>query len=501
MIIADDVHENRELLRNTIEPVGYDAFLVPTGEVAIDLAPKVKPDLFLLDIRMPGIGGLEAARRLRADESTASIPIIFITVEDETSSLVQAFDAGGVDYIVKPFSKEEVLARVKTHVELYRLRRKLELEISLRKQAEEATESARAALSLADERLSFFTEQEAKRWGIQGFIGQSPALGLVVEQVRKVQQSDSISVLITGESGVGKELIARAIHFGGGRSKGPFVPINCASIPRELAESLLFGHTKGSFSGAMKDHKGYFEMAEGGTLFLDELGELPMDIQVKFLRVLEDGLLLPVGATRPVKSNVRIISATHQSLPDEVEAGRFRQDLYYRMTPFTIHVPSLQDRLEDIPLLAEHFLAYFSSEMGRSRPQLSSEALSKLVEHDFPGNIRELKNVIERAAIECDGEVIQGRNILISGRRRHKSKPEQDITSQRHQTLQVLSNDEQSILDQIESHGPMSNRQCRELLGVDIHRANYLLNKLTKMGHLQRAGSNRNSVYVKLTMP
>ncbi|MBT3594422.1 MAG: sigma-54-dependent Fis family transcriptional regulator, partial [Verrucomicrobia bacterium] len=372
---------------------------------------------------------------------------------------------------------------------------------SLRKQAEEAPESARAALSLADERLSFFTEQEAKRWGIQGFIGQSPALGLVVEQVRKVQQSDSISVLITGESGVGKELIARAIHFGGGRSKGPFVPINCASIPRELAESLLFGHTKGSFSGAMKDHKGYFEMAEGGTLFLDELGELPMDIQVKFLRVLEDGLLLPVGATRPVKSNVRIISATHQSLSDEVEAGRFRKDLYYRMTPFTIHVPSLRDRLEDIPSLAEHFLAHFSSEMGRSRPQLSSEALNKLVEHDFPGNIRELKNVIERAAIECDGEVVQGRNILISGRRHNKSKPVQDITSQRHQTLQVLSNDEQSILDQIESHGPMSNRQCRELLGVDIHRANYLLNKLTKMGHLQRAGSNRNSVYVKLTMP
>ena len=497
VIIADDVHENCELLRKTIDPEGFDAFLVPSGEVAVDLASKVKPDLFLLDIRMPGIGGLEAARRLRAGEATSSVPIIFITVDDDIRSLVQAFEAGGVDYIVKPFKKEEVIARVKTHVELYRLRQALEQEIALRKHAEEESKSARAALTLADERLSFFTQQEAKRLGIQGFIGQSPALGKVVEQVRKVQQSDSISVVITGESGVGKELIARAIHFGSARSKGPFVPLNCSAIPKELAESLLFGHIKGSFSGAVKDQKGHFEMAEGGTLFLDELGELPLDLQAKLLRVLEDGVLMPVGASMPIKSNVRVISATHRSLPEEVAAGRFREDLYYRMTRFSILVPPLRERLEDIPSLAAHFLAQFASEMGRTTPKLAPEASDKLLEHDYPGNIRELKNVIERASIECNGEWVEATDILINHHEPQDVTSELPAFSKAAGELQVLSPEEKSIIKHVETHDTISNSQCRELIEVNIHRANYLLHKLTKSGHLQRAGSNRNSVYVK----
>ena len=499
VVIADDVLENRELLRRTIEPEGFDAFLVPSGEVAVDVTSKVDPDLVLLDICMPGIGGFEAARRLRENEATKSIPLIFITVDSDIESLVRAFQAGAVDYIVKPFTQEEVLARVRTHVELYRLRRELEREVARRKEAEEEREKAKAALNRADEQLSFFTAQEARRWGIEGFIGQSASLERVVAQVRKVQQSDSISVIVSGESGVGKELIARAIHYGSARSERPFVPLNCSAIPKELAESLLFGHVKGSFSGAVKDQKGHFELAEGGTLFLDELGELPLDLQAKLLRVLEGGVLLPIGATIPIETNVRVIAATHRSLQDEIVAGRFREDLYYRMARFSIDVPPLRERKEDIPLLTAHFLERFSSEMGRQTPSISEAALVSLAEHDYPGNIRELKNVVERAAIESqESGSVEVEHLYFSSRTsRRAMKVEADVSFEKKASyIELLTDEESRIIRFIEDSGRISNGQCRDLLNVNIHKANYLLSKLTKVGRLRRLGSNRNSTYV-----
>ena len=288
VVIADDVEEVRESLRRVLEPNGYDAFLVRNGEFAIQIALKAQPDLIILDITMPGISGFETAQELRRHSETADVPLMFITGDTDVQTLVQAFEVGAVDYITKPFTREEVLARANAHVELYRLRKELEEEIQRRQKAEARSETAEKALSIADQKLTAMSQQVADRWTVDGFIGTSKGLTQVIRDIKKIQTSDTISVVITGESGVGKELIARAIHAGSPRASGPFDAINCATIPKDLAESLFFGHVKGAFSGAIKDQLGYFEMAQGGTLFLDELGELPLDMQSKLLRALEE---------------------------------------------------------------------------------------------------------------------------------------------------------------------------------------------------------------------
>lgn len=492
VVIADDIHENRELLRKTIEPEGYDAFLVPSGELAIKVVRKVNPDLILLDVNMPGIGGFETARQLKADPETGAIPIIFITVEEEIGSLVKAFESGAVDYVVKPFAKEEVLARVRTHVELYRLRKALELEVQRRKQAELERESAREALAEADERLSLLSYEESHRSGIGGLIGKSQAFRQLLEQVRKVRQSDNISVLVTGESGTGKELVARAIHFGSGRSKGPFVPFNCAAIPKDLAESTFFGHVKGAFTGAARAQKGQFELAEGGTLFLDELSELAIEMQAKLLRVLEDGMYLPVGGSQPRRADVRIVAATNRDLHQRIAGGHFREDLYYRLARFTIQVPPLRERTEDIPLLADYFVTMFAKEMGRPKATMSSTALERLIEHDYPGNIRELKNILERAVIECVNGFITEEHLQFSLRRSRPTQPE----GAREKVNFALGADENAIVNFVRVNGSITNAQCRELLGTNLDRACYLLNKLYKDGYLQRIGANRGARYV-----
>ena len=288
ILIVDDVPANRNLLAQTLEPQGCELLLAPDGETALGLAHSAKPDLILLDVMMPGLNGYEACRRLKANDATKHIPIIFITAQHETPSVVEGFRAGGVDYITKPFQMEEVLARVETHLKISRLTRalqqkntELEAEMARREKAEDA-------LATADSQLSLISSREAERWGV-GMLGQSGTFAKIVEDIRKAHLAGTISVLITGESGTGKELIARAIHSGGPRAKGPFIPVNCSAVPRDLAESLFFGHVKGAFSGAQADQKGYFELAHGGTLFLDEVGEMPAALQPKLLRVLEDG--------------------------------------------------------------------------------------------------------------------------------------------------------------------------------------------------------------------
>ena len=215
-----------------------------------------------------------------------------------------------------------------------------------------------------------------------------------------------MNVLITGESGTGKELVARAIHFRSTRAKGPFIPLNCVAIPEELAESMLFGHTRGAFTGATMDRRGYFEMAHGGTLFLDEIGDMPVALQAKLLRVLEDGRITPLGSTKERVVDVRVVAATNAEIPARIAAGAFREDLFFRLAQFTVEVPPLRQRREDIPLLANHFVRLFATEMGLSPPTLSREVLAALERHAFPGNIRELKNVIERALIQSGGDTV-----------------------------------------------------------------------------------------------
>lgn len=240
-----------------------------------------------------------------------------------------------------------------------------------------------------------------------GFIGQSQTIRKIATDVRRLQATGTTSVLIVGESGTGKELIARAIHFGGSREKGPFIPVNCAAIPAELAESLFFGHVKGAFTGATTDRKGYFELADGGTLFLDEIGEMSLGLQAKLLRALEDGSFAPLGATREKRVNVRTLAATNVDLQARLADGKFRSDLYFRFAQFRVVVPPLRERPEDIPLLAEHFLKMFAMEMGMEKPTLSREALAALETYHFPGNVRELKHIIEGALIKSSGLEIQ----------------------------------------------------------------------------------------------
>jgi DNA-binding NtrC family response regulator len=229
-----------------------------------------------------------------------------------------------------------------------------------------------------------------------------------------LQNFSSVNVLITGESGTGKELVARAIHFGSPRTAGPFIAVNCVAIPADLAESILFGHIRGAFTGATMDRKGYFELADGGTLFLDEIGDMPAALQAKLLRVLEDGRITPLGGTREKKVDVRVVAATNADLQTSIAGGAFRQDLYFRLAQFPVHLPPLRERPEDIPLLATHFLQLFATEMGSAVPAVEPAVMTALSRYPFPGNVRELKNVIERALIESGGGVVQLQHIYVS---------------------------------------------------------------------------------------
>ena len=503
ILIADDIPANLNLLSDALEPAGYSILAAPSGEVALRVAKLARPDLILLDVIMPGLDGYETCHRLKQDEATREIPVIFITAKDETQSVVEGFRAGGVDYITKPFQAEEVLIRLATHMKIHRLTQELrqknqELsdEMSKRRQVE-------AALHTADSSLSIISQQEAERWGLSGFVGASPVFGKILQGVRRMQSYPSTNVLITGESGTGKELIARAIHYGSPLAKRPFVPVNCSAIPSELAESACFGHVRGAFTGATADHKGYFEQADKGTLFLDEIGDMPLPLQAKLLRVLEDGIICPVGSTQGRKVEVRVLAGTNAELQSDVEAGKFRQDLYYRLARFAIEVPPLRDRKQDIPLLADHFLTRVAAEMGMTKPKLNSQALEVLQNYDYPGNVRELRNFIERALIESGGGEIGSEHLCFIQCRGQPSLRAAEMVGQPHisPTLDlfrnkgVLTPEYQQILAYVKEKGSINNTECRELMGVGMQRACYLLRRIHLAGLLERESNGRWSQY------
>ncbi len=515
ILIVDDLPANLKVLRDALEPEGYNILGASNGETALKIATGALPDLILLDVLMPGMDGYEVCRRLKQNETTRHIPVIFVTVRDDKESILQGFRAGGVDYITKPFEKEEVLLRVKTHLEiklltemlaqrnrelerqameLKRANQRLQQEIARRKQAETARDQAEAHLSL-------ISHQEAKRWGIENFIGKSKTIAKILDDVRKLQNVERTSVLITGESGTGKELIARAIHFGGTRADKPFITVNCSAIPRELAESAFFGHVKGAFTGASSSRKGYFELADGGTLFLDEIGDMPLELQPKILRAIEIGTIMPVGSTREKKVDVRIIAATNQDLQAKIAEGTFRKDLYFRLAGFTVVVPPLREHKEDIPLLVDHFLKMFAAEMGIKRPAISPKALDALMEYDFPGNVRELKNIIEHALIKSGGSIIlpQHLRFISTGSTFEIEFSPPDRERVKELVIQRSSGYseedgmtyEEKILAYVKEHGSISNAECRDLLSIDLHHASYLLKKLHRYGLLKREGERR----------
>ena len=442
VLVVDDVIENLNLLGAILEREGLEVVGAPSAEVALQLVDKLELDLAMLDILMPGIDGLHLCRMLAERQR---MPVIFVSGREDPETIVAAFDAGAVDYVTKPIQEREVIARVNTHLRLSRLQRELELHNDALQQTNRKLEEqiaqrerAEAELRSADERLSSISAAEAERWGLAGFVGSAASWRDICDEIRRLHAFARTNVLILGESGTGKELVARAIHYGGARADQPFIAVNCSAIPAELAESTLFGHVRGAFTGATADRKGCFELAHRGTLFLDEIADLPLPLQAKLLRTLEDGSLMPVGATHARKVDVRVLCATHADLESRIRDNAFRSDLYFRLAQYVVRVPPLRERRQDIPLLVEHFLRLFSEEMKRKTPTFAPDALDSLLEYDFPGNVRELKNIAERALILSGGQTIERRHLQLS----ELTRPSQPAVSAAAPALESLNLDE-----------------------------------------------------------
>jgi DNA-binding NtrC family response regulator len=411
VLVVDDTPTNVSVLLDMLGQEGHRVLVARDGSSALEQAQYAKPDLILLDVMMPGIDGFETCRRLRSDPRTAAVPVIFMTALGDLEDKVKGFAAGGNDYVVKPFEHEEVLARVRMHLQLVGLRRALEeANRGLEARVDARTAELRTALAEVEtlrNRLQqenrYLKQEIGEQNDAREIVGSSPGLREVLRKVDLVAGTAS-TVLIHGETGTGKELIARAIHDRSPRRDRSLVKLNCSAISAGLVESELFGHMKGAFTGASERRMGRFELADGGTLFLDEVSELPLDTQTKLLRVLQEGEFEPVGSSKPIRVDVRVIAATNRDLQADVAAGRFRADLFYRLNVFPVVVPPLRERAQDIPVLARHFLARSARRLGRPLQRVSAQALEKLAAHAWPGNIRDLQNTIERAAILSDGE-------------------------------------------------------------------------------------------------
>jgi DNA-binding NtrC family response regulator len=378
VLIVDDDPVQRRLLDNMVQRSGYEPIVVDGGNAAVRTLAgpdAASIDCVILDLMMPDLDGLGVLARLREDGITT--PVIVQTAHGGIDTVVSAMRAGAVDFVVKPVGAER-------------------LQVSLR--------NALATRALEGE-LQRIKRSRAGTLTFRDIITRSPLMHGVLRTAEKAAAS-TIPVLIEGESGVGKELIARAMHGCGDRRSRPFVAVNCGAIPDTLVESILFGHEKGAFTGATERHIGKFEEASGGTLFLDEVGELPPAAQVKLLRALQEGEVEPVGARKPVRIDVRIVSATHRNLIADVGSGRFREDLFYRLHVFPITVPPLRQRSEDIPDLVRHFLARFAAEEGKRIRQVDGETVDLLRHYSWPGNVRQLENAVFRAVVLAEGDMI-----------------------------------------------------------------------------------------------
>jgi len=373
-LVVDDEENLRLVLRTLLRRHGYEVETAPTGEEALTLVDSFGPDVVLTDVRMPKMGGLDLLATLKAKGNEATV--IVMSAYGNMDLAIEAMKGGAYDYVQKPFKPDEIV-------------------LALRK-AEERELLRRENRALRDE--------IRKEHRFEDILAKSGKMQDIFRTIAKIAEYKT-TVLVTGESGAGKELVARAIHRRSKRS-GPFVAVNCGAIPENLLESELFGHKKGAFTDAHHDRHGLFEEATGGSLFLDEIGELPLALQVKLLRVLEDEKIRRLGDTRDVQVDVRIITATHRDLPTETKAGRFREDLFYRLNVLLIHCPALRERREDIPLLIDHFLAKNNARLGTNIRGLDTEARRLLYEYAWPGNVRELENTIERAMVLTEGDTI-----------------------------------------------------------------------------------------------
>ncbi|MBC8414155.1 MAG: sigma-54-dependent Fis family transcriptional regulator [Nitrospira sp.] len=376
ILIVEDEETLRESLKRIFKKEGYDVDVAASAELGLELTDTAIYDIILSDIILPGMDGIEMLTRVR--QANPDQIFLIMTAYASVETAIRALQAGAYDYIMKPVMHEELKQIVKNALK----QRHLQIENILLKR------------------------EIGKNYDFSSVIGRSPALQRVIDETRKIADTKS-NVLLLGETGTGKELFARVIHKNSSRWDNPFVPINCSVIPENLLESELFGHVKGAFTGAISSKKGLFEEADGGTIFLDEIGDISPFFQIKLLRVLEDKIIRPVGSTKTIKVDVRLISATNRSLKEAVKTAAFREDLFYRINTITLNIPSLRERSEDIPLLANNFLNKYSSELQKKISGISDSALTLMQKYSWPGNVRELQNVIERAILISDHEEIR----------------------------------------------------------------------------------------------
>ena len=380
VLVVDDEENIRLVLRTLLRKHGYEVEVADNGETALALVESFGPDVILTDVRMPKLGGLDLLATLRAKQSPATV--IVMSAYGNVDLALEAMKAGAYDYVGKPFKPDEIVLAL----------RKAEERESLRRENRSLREQIRA-------------EQR-----FESILAKSQEMQDVFRTISKIADYKT-TVLVTGESGVGKELVARALHARSSRKNMPFVAINCGAIPENLLESELFGHRKGAFTDANADRRGLFEEATGGTLLLDEIGELPLSLPVKLLRVLQEETIRRLGDTKDAKVDVRIVAATHRDLAAEVKAGRFREDLYYRINVLPVHIPPLRGRKDDIPLLVDHFVTRNNARLGTHIRGVSPEARKLLIEYPWPGNVRELENTIERAMVLAEGEVLDANDL------------------------------------------------------------------------------------------
>ena len=380
ILVADDDAAIRSLLKQVLGDEGYAVVEAATGTEVLEQAKTSNPDLVIMDVRMPELDGIETLQKLRT--AAPRISVLIMTAFGSSNHAIKAMELGAFDYVTKPFELDKILHTVRRAFQYQDLSAEVEV--------------------LRDEISSLVQTERV--------VGNSAAMQEVYKTVGKVAKSDA-TVLITGESGTGKELVADALHYNSTRRSGPLVKVSCAALPESLLEAELFGHEKGSFTGAMATRKGRFELADKGTIVLDEIAEMSLATQTKLLRVLQERKIERVGSSLPIKVDIRVICATNRDLQKQVEQQKFRDDLFYRLNVINIHMPPLRDRKEDIPSLVEHFLAKHRYSASAQPATISEEALRRLMEYDWPGNVRELENAVERAVVLSRGQVITSREL------------------------------------------------------------------------------------------
>ncbi len=450
VLVIDDEKSMREFLAIMLEKEGYEVDTAEEGPKALDLCKKELYDLVITDIKMPRMDGLEVLHRLK--EISKETAVIMITAYASTETAVHAMKEGAYDYITKPFNVDEIKMVIRNALE----RRDLEREnILLRKEIQ-------------------------SRYGFGNIIGQSPQMLNVYDLIQRIAPSKT-NVLITGESGTGKELVAKAVHYNSPRKEHPIVTINCGGLPETLLESELFGYQKGAFTGATSNKQGLFETADKGTIFLDEIGDLPISLQVKLLRVTQDMSFKRIGGTSEIEVDVRIISATNKDLEEEVIQGRFREDLYYRLNVIQIHLPPLRERKEDIPLLAQHFLEKYSKESGKKIGQISSYAIESLMDYSLPGNVRELENIIQRSVTLETSNIILPESLALSSFKEKKRKEEGlqiELAKDGIDLDKLMERVEKDLILQALKEAGGIKKRAAKILGVSFDSLRYRLEKL-----------------------